>query len=96
MRCRNYAVLIDAGFLKRKLGSEELPLTADKTRRFIDKLKKSSPLSDFYLYRVYFYDAPPLTSSHKKPLAGGRMKFGNTSLARYSQRLHEELRDVPL
>lgn len=95
MRPRSYAVLIEAGFLKRKLGSREQPLTADSTRQFIDHLTGVPEPAGLHLRRVYFYDAPPLMSSQRKPLAGGRVAFGATELARHNQRLHEELRDVP-
>ena len=95
MRTRNYAILIDAGFLKEGLGSRERPLTADATRRFIERLTGRPELAGLHLHRVYFYDAPPLTSSKKKPLAGGRVAFGDTELARHNKRLHEELRNVP-
>ena len=95
MRPRSYAILIDAGFLKRKLGSREQPLTADSTRHFIDQLTGLHELAGLHLHRVYFYDAPPLTSNQRKPLAGGKVAFGTTELAQHNQRLHEELRDVP-
>ena len=95
MRSRSFAVLIDAGFLKRKLGSRESPLTAEATCRFIDELGNHSQLSDLHLHRVYFYDAPPLTARVQKPLEGGTVEFGNSQLARTNQRLHQELRDVP-
>ena len=95
MRPRSYAILIDAGFLKRKLGSREQPLTADATNHFIKRLTEHPELTGLHLHRVYFYDAPPLTSSQRKPLAGGRVVFGETELARHNQRLHEELRNVP-
>ena len=92
---RSYAVLIDAGFLKRKLGSRKEPLTAGSTRRFIDKLAGCSEIVDMRLHRVFFYDAPPLKSRHVRPLAGGRVDFSSTPLAKHNQRLHEELRNVP-
>ena len=95
MNSRRYAVLIDAGFLKRKLGSRERPLTADSTRHFIDRLTGLPELAGLHLHRVYFYDAPPLTSKQRKPLAGGRIAFGESELARHNQRLHEALRNVP-
>ena len=95
MRPRSCAISIDAGFLKRKLGPREQPLTADATNRFIERLTGRPELAGLHLHRVYFYDAPPLTSSQRKPLAGGRMAFGETELARHNQRLHKELRNVP-
>ncbi len=95
MQSRRYAVLIDAGFLKRKLGSRDQPLTADKVRDFIDEVTKHPELADLRLHRVYFYDAPPLKSGQRKPLGGGNVELANTALARNNQRLHQELRGVP-
>ena len=95
MRSRSYAVLIDAGFLKRKLGSREEPLNAANVRDFVDRLTVLPDLANHRLHRVYFYDAPPLKSQQKKPLAGGSVEFANTALARNNQRLHQELRGVP-
>lgn len=92
---RRYAVLIDAGFLKRKRGSREHPLTAESVGDFVQELGGHPVLQDLQLHRVYFYDAPPLRSTERKPLAGGRIAFGDTPLARNNQRLHDELRSVP-
>ncbi len=92
---RRYAVLIDAGFLKRKLGSPEQPVSADMVKRFVNQLAACPELHDMYLHRVYFYDAPPLRSTQKKPLGGGRVRFAETSLAKNNQRLHKELKAAP-
>ena len=92
---RRYAVLIDAGFLKRKLGSREQPLTASSVRDFVSRLDAHEALRNAHLHRVYFYDAPPLRSTERKPLSGGPVAFATTQLARNNQRLHRELRDVP-
>lgn len=82
-----YAVLIDAGFLKRKLGSRENPATVDIMRTFIDRLRAHEHLSAFSLHRIYYYDAPPLESSVKKPLNGGHVNFGATDLAKLNKAL---------
>lgn len=92
---RRYAVLIDAGFLKRKLGSSERPLTANSVQNFIEGLSRLSELNDLHLHRVYFYDAPPLTSTQRKPLSGGKVSLAHTSLATNNQQLHRELKAVP-
>ena len=92
---RRYEVLIDAGFLKRKLESREYPLTADTVRDFVGKLRAHEVLKDIHLHRVYFYDAPPLRSVERKPLSGGSVRFAETELALNNQRLHSELRNVP-
>lgn len=38
---RTYAVLIDAGFLKRKLGSRKNPMDADRAVQFVRRLRSS-------------------------------------------------------
>ena len=92
---RRYAVLIDAGFLKRKRGSREHPLTAKSVADFVQELGGNPVLEDLQLHRVYFYDAPPLRSTERRPLAGGKFAFADTPLARSNRRLHDELRSVP-
>lgn len=90
-----YAILIDAGFLKRKLGSRENPLSAASVHDFVQRLGDLPALAGSRLHRVYFYDAPPVRSTERKPLSGGSVSFSDTSLARNNQRLHRELRGVP-
>ncbi len=90
-----YAVLIDAGFLKRKIGSRDKPLAANTVEAFINNLDEHPSLKELVLHRVYFYDAPPLQTAHTKPLGGGTMDFSNTPLAQNNRRLHLELQSVP-
>ena len=92
---RRYAVLIDAGFMKRKRASRQQPLTARTVSEFVAELGRLPQLKHLHLHRVYFYDAPPLTSTERKPLSGGKISFSTTSLAEDNQRLHEELQKVP-
>ena len=75
---RNYAILIDAGFLKRKLGSQEAPATAKYVTDFVDRLRQNDALRELTLHRIYYYDAPPLTSSVEQPLSTGKMHFATT------------------
>ena len=90
-----YAVLIDAGFLKRKLGNRDNPLTASTVNQFIERLGKHTALNDLTLHRIYFYDAPPLDTVKQKPLGGELQDFGKTAIATTNRRLHRELRNSP-
>ncbi len=90
-----YAVLVDAGFLKRKISSLVNPLTADTVEHFIKSLGEHPSLEALSLHRVYFYDAPPLQTAKEKPLGGGRMDFSKTQLAKNNLRLHQELQSIP-
>lgn len=82
-----YAVLIDAGFLKRKLGSRHHPVDISRLAEFIERLRAHEQLSALRLHRIYYYDAPPLEGSVKKPLKGGSVNFGATDLARSNKAL---------
>ena len=92
---RRYAILVDGGFLKKKLGSQRSPLDGARFDAFLEKLKAQPALSTLLLHRIYYYDAPPFEGSEDKPLNGGRMNFGTTPLARQNKALFERLRETP-
>lgn len=92
---RSYAILIDAGFLKRKLGSQLDPLTVSKVEAFIQQVTGHPALHGLVLHRIYYYDAPPLTSRVNKPLNGGLIDFALTPLARATQSLNAALVRLP-
>jgi len=87
----SYAILIDAGFIKRKLGSQRAPLGVEGVRRFVEAVGTHPRLRDRRMHRVYWYDAEPLDQKVRKPLAGGEINFGATALARNNKRLLEDL-----
>ena len=92
---QNYAILIDGGFAKRKLGTAKNPATADDFRSMVDALQQTPPLSGMRLHRIYYYDSTPLESSHPKPLGGGTIEFGNSPVAAKSMQLFEQLAQQP-
>jgi uncharacterized LabA/DUF88 family protein len=90
-----YAVLIDGGFIRRKLGSPVTPITLLHVTRFLERLRAHPALSQSALYRIYWYDAQPLEGSEKRPLNGGRVNFGDTPLARTSKALLRDIGALP-
>jgi hypothetical protein len=90
-----YAILIDAGFLKHKLGSRAVPLDATRVSSFVAAVRSHEALRGMRLHRVYWYDAPPLGVRVMKPLRGGRVNFGTTAVARSNAALLEELCEFP-
>jgi uncharacterized LabA/DUF88 family protein len=92
---QNYAILIDGGFAKRKLGNAKLPATSLNFKKLVDALQLLSPLSEMRLHRVYYYDSMPLESSHEKPLEGGLAEFGKSKIVGNSKSLFEELAKQP-
>lgn len=90
-----YAVLIDGGFIKRKLGSAAHPMTAATLEGFLTALGSHAALSDHRLHRVYYYDAAPLEAVKVKPLNGGSINFGTSNTAIQGKALHADLIKVP-
>jgi uncharacterized LabA/DUF88 family protein len=92
---RNYAILIDGGFAKRKLGTSIKPATAEDFQALINVLQEQQELVNNTLHRVYYYDSTPLLSAHQKPLNGGKVEFANQQIANRSQRLFEQMWKLP-
>jgi len=90
-----YAILIDGGFIKRKLGSVTEPVSLAKVVRFLNRLRAHPALAGHDLHRIYWYDAPPLESTARRPLRGGRVSFGATRLALSSKALFRDLATLP-
>lgn len=92
---QHYAILIDGGFAKRKLGTGVRHATAEDFQRLIDVVRALPELNDMHLHRVYYYDSVPLESSHDKPLNGGKIEFANQDVATRSRQLFEQLCRLP-
>ena len=97
---RKYAILIDAGFIKRKIGSIDTPLSATKVVEFTDKIKARVELKNLSLHRIFYYDAEPLTAKKPKPLTGGQSRweiydFSSTSIYQTNLQLLEDLKRQP-
>jgi uncharacterized LabA/DUF88 family protein len=90
-----YAVLIDGGFVRRKLSTPTAPIGIASVTRFLNELSAHPALSMGTLHRIYWYDAPPLESSTQRPLRGGRVNFATTPQAQSSRALFSALETVP-
>ncbi len=70
-----YAILVDGGFIKRKLGTEAAPMRVEHAMAFLQRLGAHEALALHTLHRIYWYDAPPLESIVRRPLNGGMVNF---------------------
>ena len=91
----HYAILIDGGFAKYKLGNAKRPATAQDYQKLIDILRGLPELLNMHLHRVYYYDSMPLEGSRDKPLNGGKIEFSNQPVATRSKQLFEQLWKLP-
>jgi hypothetical protein len=64
-----YAVLVDGGFIKRKLRErhKHFPTVAE-IQTEVNRIKAHSLLTGLTLLRVYFYDAPPASGVLTNPI----------------------------
>ena len=91
----SYAILIDGGFAKRKLGSSKRPVTTQTFSDLVARLQAQSPLDHMRMHRVYYYDSVPLETSHARPLQGSTIEFGNSDVAQRSRDLFDGLAKMP-
>lgn len=104
---RNVAILVDGAFyLKqyrkhyRKQGNAEKVAKdlVSHCLRHIDNSRKKED-KDHYreperLYRIFFYDCPPLQKKIHHPLTGELVDFGKTAVAEFRFSLHKQLRQT--
>jgi uncharacterized LabA/DUF88 family protein len=91
----SYAILIDGGFARRRLGSVSRPVSAQTFSDLVANLQRRPPLDQMRLHRVYYYDSVPLQTSHKRPLQGALIEFGNSEVATRSRDLFDGLAKLP-
>lgn len=91
----SYAILIDGGFARRKLGSVSRPVSAQTFSDLVAGLQGKPPLDQMRLHRVYYYDSVPLQTSHTRPLQGSMIEFGNSEVAKRSRDLFDGLAKLP-
>jgi hypothetical protein len=80
MSC-SFAILLDAGFLRCKLGTSRSPVDAVKISSFAEQVIALPCVSGMHLHRIYFYDAKPLEGASTVPLEGGIIDFGRSAAA---------------
>lgn len=87
-----YAILLDGGFVTRKL-HERLghPPTADEVVALCAEIQSNTLFSNYELMRIYYYDAPPSTDSVRLPVTGLEYELASTERARHAQSLYDQL-----
>lgn len=87
-----YAILIDGGFITKKLYSRlQRHATADDIVSECDRICSLPVLNSYELLRIYYYDAPPSSSSIKKPVSRTTYNLASTERYRLSQSLYDQL-----
>lgn len=87
-----FAILLDGGFLTKKLYVKlgRHP-TADDIVNECDRLRGLPALAGYELLRIYYYDAPPSSESLKTPVTKTPLNLTTTERYRLSQSLYDQL-----
>lgn len=91
------AVLIDGEFFLRRhkrLRQNHSPraVAKDVLTMALDHMTNNDCARDSHLYRILFYDAPPLSKKAHWPVSGRPIDFSKTDTYRFRTELHRELR----
>ncbi len=87
-----YAILLDGGFVTKTLGKRirAFPSASDIVNECA-RIKAHTSLSGHDLLRIYYYDAPPSTSTMTNPIDGSRVNLGATNVFTRSVALLNQL-----
>ena len=91
----SYAILLDGGFLRVKLGKLRARVAAAAMSSFAGWVSALPCVGGMRLHRIYFYDSKPLQTAEHKPLGGGIVDFGSTAAAARNKRIQSSLMREP-
>lgn len=96
MAHRNYAILIDGGFVKYTLKKKrsDPPIDAQLVSAFVESIGRLPQLADSRLHRIYFYDAKPLTKKVTRP-DGAVIDFADSKAHAISTQQHQTVSRLP-
>lgn len=87
-----YAILLDGGYLTKKL-YERLGRhpNADDIVAECDRLRALPIVAEYELLRIYYYDAAPLAEQVRYPVSDNPYNLGDTERFRRAQSLYDQL-----
>ncbi len=91
----SFSILLDGGFLRRKLGTSKQPVDAARISAFTTRVIALPCVAALRLHRIYFYDARPIEDVATIPLGGGRVDFSANPVAARNKRVQALLSREP-
>ncbi|MCJ2121127.1 NYN domain-containing protein [Methylobacterium sp. J-077] len=87
-----YAIMLDGGFLTKKLHAKlGRHATADDVMSVCERLQRLPEVSNYELLRIYYYDAAPSSESLKYPVSKTNYNLSTTERYRQAQSLFDQL-----
>lgn len=91
-----YAILLDGGFVTRKLQEKlDRVATADDVVSLCKEIAANELFEKYELLRIYYYDAPPSQETVKLPVSKADHPLAVTERARNAQSLYDQLEMKP-
>lgn len=87
----SYSIMLDGGFVRRKLGHAKRPATAADIVKLTCAIRAHASVAMHRLHRIYFYDAAPTTDVVENPFSKERLDFGATGAYQSNIALHNQL-----
>ena len=90
------AVLLDGEFMRKVLHErlKQFPTVAHVMSE-VERILDTPCVSEYSLYRIFYYTADPLTGTARNPLSGDSIKFANTPTHSNSMKLIDGLENSP-
>lgn len=100
MAKRTVAIFVDAGFFSRKFTKLADPSMSEAPDRLAKAMwhywiKHVDRKNGEELYRIYYYDCPPLSHKAHHPITNQLIDFSKSDITRYNSALHEALLRQP-
>lgn len=97
---RTVAIFVDAGFFARKFTKLADPQMSAEPNRLAKAMwhywiKHVDRKNGEDLYRIYYYDCPPLTHKAHHPITNQLIDFSKSDITKYNTSLHEALLHQP-
>lgn len=86
-----YSIMLDGGFVKRKVGSAAKPAVSQDVVRLTQAIRSHPLLVSHRLHRIYFYDAAPSAEIIENPFSKERTDFSATRAYRANEVMHGQL-----
>jgi uncharacterized LabA/DUF88 family protein len=87
----SYSIMLDGGFVKRKVGSAAKPAMSQDVVRLTRAIRAHALLASHRLHRIYFYDAAPSAEIIQNPFSKERTDFSLTRAYRANEVMHDQL-----
>jgi len=87
-----YAILLDGGFVTKKLYEKHRQhASAEDVEAECERIRALPCVAGYELLRIYYYDAPPSDETVNLPISGNKLHLASSKRYRVAQALYDRL-----